>query len=259
VLEAELLITLTGLRRKRRPRSNRVPGHRLSERTVTRRYRHAIDICHCIAEEAKAVGQLSSLMKARRAKLHRRCGRWAALRPAVGLLRNLRLKGKIPTKFYPTPAARKNPASGPRSCRQTPGGKKIGHVQSASGKTAVPPPATLTVIFFPVGVQVEAAQSARYPVQTVLGCALLDRAVGGPNTRSMALRPSIAFKRALPRAAPAVALRVGVRRNMFVSFPPRKANALARFCFLSALARYSDIPRIPDRREGSIVPLAAAD
>jgi hypothetical protein len=34
-------------------------------------------------------------------------------------------------------------------------------VQSASGKTAVPPVAVLTVICFPVGVQVEAAQSAK--------------------------------------------------------------------------------------------------
>ena len=45
VLEAELLITVTGLRRKRRVRWNSRPGHRLSERTVTRRYRRAIDVC----------------------------------------------------------------------------------------------------------------------------------------------------------------------------------------------------------------------
>jgi hypothetical protein len=40
-----------------------------------------------------------------------------------------------------------------------------GHVQSASGNVAVPPVAVLTVICFPVGVQVEAAQSAKYPWQ----------------------------------------------------------------------------------------------
>jgi hypothetical protein len=43
--------------------------------------------------------------------------------------------------------------------------ERIGHVQSASGNVAVPPVATLTVICFPVGVQVEAAQSAKYPLQ----------------------------------------------------------------------------------------------
>jgi hypothetical protein len=41
-----------------------------------------------------------------------------------------------------------------------------GHVQSAAGKTAVPPVAVLTVIVCPgFGVQVEAAQSAKYPLQ----------------------------------------------------------------------------------------------
>ena len=39
-----------------------------------------------------------------------------------------------------------------------------GHVQSASGNVAVPPVAVLTVICPPVGLQVEAAQSAKYPL-----------------------------------------------------------------------------------------------
>jgi hypothetical protein len=45
------------------------------------------------------------------------------------------------------------------------GPRMTGHVQSASGNVAVPPVAVLTVICFPVGVQVEAAQRAKYPLQ----------------------------------------------------------------------------------------------
>jgi hypothetical protein len=45
------------------------------------------------------------------------------------------------------------------------GPRRTGHVQSASGNVSVPPVAVLTVIVFPVGVQVEAAQSAKYPLQ----------------------------------------------------------------------------------------------
>ena len=40
-----------------------------------------------------------------------------------------------------------------------------GHLQSASGNLAVPPVAVLTVICLPVGLQIEAAQSAKYPWQ----------------------------------------------------------------------------------------------
>jgi hypothetical protein len=40
-----------------------------------------------------------------------------------------------------------------------------GHVQDASGNEAVPPPLTLTSIVPPVGVQVDAAQSAYWPWQ----------------------------------------------------------------------------------------------
>jgi hypothetical protein len=45
------------------------------------------------------------------------------------------------------------------------GPRMTGHVQSACGNVAVPPVAVLTVICPPVGSQVEAAQSAKYPWQ----------------------------------------------------------------------------------------------
>jgi hypothetical protein len=61
MLETELLITLTGLRRKRRLRYNRRASKRFSDRAVTRHYRHVIDICLRIADEAEAVRQLISL------------------------------------------------------------------------------------------------------------------------------------------------------------------------------------------------------
>ncbi len=43
------------------------------------------------------------------------------------------------------------------------GPSKIGQVQSYSGNVAVPPPVTLTAMFFPVALQVEAAHSAKRP------------------------------------------------------------------------------------------------
>ena len=47
------------------------------------------------------------------------------------------------------------------------GPSKIGQVQSYSGNVAVPPPVTLTVMFFPVALQVDAAHSAKRPRQIV--------------------------------------------------------------------------------------------
>jgi hypothetical protein len=47
------------------------------------------------------------------------------------------------------------------------GPSTIGQVQSNCGNVAVPPPVTLTLILFPVAVQVEAAHSAKRPWQIV--------------------------------------------------------------------------------------------
>jgi hypothetical protein len=47
------------------------------------------------------------------------------------------------------------------------GPSKIGQVHLYSGKVAVPPPVTLTVIDPPVGWHVEAAHSAKCPSQIV--------------------------------------------------------------------------------------------
>jgi hypothetical protein len=79
-----------------------------------------------------------------------------------------------------------------------------GHVQSASGKFLVLPVTVFTAIWFPVGVQVEAAQSAKYPLhvwksKTLSGPAA--RAVSGANTRSTAVRPNTTFENVLPLMA----------------------------------------------------------
>src|SRR5262249_1900857 len=50
------------------------------------------------------------------------------------------------------------------------GPEKIGQVHWAAGKSAVPPPAVLTAIVPPVGVHVEAAQSAKSPRQNRKSC-----------------------------------------------------------------------------------------
>jgi hypothetical protein len=66
-----------------------------------------------------------------------------------------------------------------------------GHVQSASGKFLVPPLIVLTAIWFPVRVQVDAAQSAKYPWQNrkpgIASEAPPARAVCGAYTRSTAV------------------------------------------------------------------------
>src|SRR5215472_2968454 len=85
-----------------------------------------------------------------------------------------------------------------------------GHVQSASSKFLVPPVTVLTAIFFPVGVQVEVAQSAKYPLQivrsrgfrrVVASATSPGRAVSGANTRSTAVRPNTTFDHVLPLTA----------------------------------------------------------
>src|SRR5690242_1215800 len=79
-----------------------------------------------------------------------------------------------------------------------------GHVQSASGKFLVPPVAVFTAICFPVGVQVEAAQSAKYPLQNLKSKACsapAARAVSGANTRSTAVSPNNIFENVLPLTA----------------------------------------------------------
>src|SRR6516162_8949402 len=99
-----------------------------------------------------------------------------------------------------------------------------GHVQSASRKFLVPPVAVFTAILFPVGVQVEAAQSAKYPLhvwksKTLSGPAA--RAVSGANTRSTAVRPNTTFEDVLPLTAD-------------VCISSSKANALPNFGFFAA-------------------------
>jgi hypothetical protein len=97
-----------------------------------------------------------------------------------------------------------------------------GHVQSASGKILVPPVAVFTAILFPVGVQVEAAQSAKYPLhvwksKTRSGPAAC--AVSGANKRSTAVRPNTTtFENVLP-----------LRADVCIS--SSKANALPNFGF----------------------------
>src|SRR5215472_3088284 len=84
-----------------------------------------------------------------------------------------------------------------------------GHVQSASGKFASWPRINVwTAIFCPgFGVQVEAAQSAKYPLQIVrsrgfrpgaASAAPPGRAVSGANTRSTVVRPNTTFDHVLP-------------------------------------------------------------
>jgi hypothetical protein len=72
-----------------------------------------------------------------------------------------------------------------------------GHVQSASGKFLVPPFIVLTAIWFPVRVQVEAAQSAKYPWQNrksgVAPAAPPARAGGGANAMSMPTTANTTF------------------------------------------------------------------
>jgi hypothetical protein len=89
------------------------------------------------------------------------------------------------------------------------------HVQSASGKFLVRPVIVLTAICFPVGVQVEAAQSAKYPWQNrksgVASAAPPGRAVGGANTRSIAVRPNTTFENVFPLTA---------RRDLCISVSP---------------------------------------
>jgi hypothetical protein len=97
-----------------------------------------------------------------------------------------------------------------------------GHVQSASRKFLVPPVAVFTAIRFSVGVQVEAAQSAKYPLhvwksKTLSGPAA--RAVSGANTRSTAVRPNTTFENVLPLTDD-------------VCISSSKANALLNFGFL---------------------------
>ena len=94
------------------------------------------------------------------------------------------------------------------------GPRTTGHVQSASGNVAVPPVAVLTVICFPVGVQVEAAQSAKYPWQiwkSYTSAAPPDHAVGGANKRSTAARPSTIFEKVFLLTA---------CRDLCISIPP---------------------------------------
>jgi hypothetical protein len=90
-----------------------------------------------------------------------------------------------------------------------------GHVQSASGKFLVPPVIVLTAICFPVRVQVEAAQSAKYPSQNrksgIASAAPPARAVGGANTRSAAARPNITIENVI---------RLTARRDLCISAPP---------------------------------------
>src|SRR6516162_1686662 len=82
-----------------------------------------------------------------------------------------------------------------------------GQVQSAWGKYAGRPVSVLTAIFLlGIGVQVEAAQSAKYPRQTVrprgfrgvASAAPPGRAVSGANTRSTVVRPNTTFDHLLP-------------------------------------------------------------
>jgi hypothetical protein len=91
-----------------------------------------------------------------------------------------------------------------------------GHVQSASGKFLVPPVIVLTAIWFPVRVQVEAAQSAKYPSQNrksgIASAAPPGRAVGGANTKNTAARPNAIFESLLPRTA---------RCDVPIFLPPR--------------------------------------
>jgi hypothetical protein len=79
----------------------------------------------------------------------------------------------------------------------------------------VPPVIVLTAIWFPVRVQVEAAQSAKYPWQNrksgVTSAVPPGRAVGGANTRSTAVRPNAAFENVFPLTA---------RRDLCISVPP---------------------------------------
>jgi hypothetical protein len=101
-----------------------------------------------------------------------------------------------------------------------------GHVQSASGKFAVVPSGLLTAICFPVGVQVEAAQSAKYPVQNwksgSASSAPPGRAVGGANKRSTAARPNTTFEKVLPLTA---------CRNVSMFLPPSLRLTRYKFIF----------------------------
>jgi hypothetical protein len=66
------------------------------------------------------------------------------------------------------------------------------------------PAAVLKVIWFPVGVQVEAAQSAKYPLQiwkSKISPGPPARAVGGANTKNIAARPNTTFERLLSLTA----------------------------------------------------------
>ena len=108
-----------------------------------------------------------------------------------------------------------------------------GHVQSASRKFLVPPVAVFTAIWFPVGVQVEAAQSAKYPLhvwksKTLSGPAA--RAVSGANTRSTAVRPNTTFENVLPLTA-----------DVCISSLQCKVNALLNFGFFYA-AGWPNLP-----------------
>src|SRR5690242_11246527 len=80
-----------------------------------------------------------------------------------------------------------------------------GHVQSASGKFLVRPVIVLTAICFPVRVQVEAAQSAKYPWQNRksgrASAAPPGRAIGGANARSMEATPNTTFASRFPCVA----------------------------------------------------------
>ena len=81
---------MTSLRRKRALRLSGKAGQRRSYRTVTRYYRHIVNVSLRIAAEAEALRILISEIEARRADLHLCCGLWQVWDPVGDRLRNAR-------------------------------------------------------------------------------------------------------------------------------------------------------------------------
>jgi hypothetical protein len=97
-----------------------------------------------------------------------------------------------------------------------------GHVQSASGKFLVPPVTVFTAIGFPVGVQVEAAQSAKYPLHV-----WKSKTLSGPAARAVS-----GANKGAPQSGRILPLRTCCRLRLMCAFPPSKVNAFLNFGFL---------------------------